>query len=92
MPDSSKNETKSERKTRQMMELEYLMASKNEQVKRQVFDLVDQIHQEEQELLDDHHLKCREDMKRFQRNLAEPVNFELFVIKKLEQLNRDEEK
>ena len=80
-------ETRDEKRTRHMLELEYLMASKNEQMKRHMLDLVDGIHQEEQNQLDDHHSKCKEDMKKFQRNLSEPVNFDVFVIKKLEQLD-----
>mgnify|MGYP006932413046 CR=1 FL=1 len=40
-------ETRDEKRTRHMLELEYLMASKNEQMKRHMLDLVDGIHQEE---------------------------------------------
>jgi len=57
--------SRTERQRRRMLYLDQLMYSKNEQMKRKLLDLVDNIHQEEQEHLAGDLSKCRGEMRQW---------------------------
>ena len=72
--------------------LNQLLVSPNEQMKRKLLDLVDSIHREEKDALAGDLEKCRGEMRRWEKTGQEPVNFDVFVINRLAQLEREEQK
>ena len=57
-------------------------------MKRQFLDLVDELHQQEQEELDDNLGRVRPEIREWQRKQVEPVNFEVHVWNKLQQIEK----
>lgn len=88
---SRKEETRQQRLRRHMLYLNQLLASKNEQMKRKLLDLVDGVHKEEREALDGDLDKCRGEMRRWEKKCQEPVNFDVFVINRLTQIEKEEQ-
>ena len=79
-----KNETKAQMHKRHRFYLEELVDSKHEEMKRKLLDLVDSIHKEEMEELETDLKKVGPDMKEWQKKCEEPVNFEVFVVSKIQ--------
>ena len=52
-------------------------------MKRKLLDLVDNIHKAEQEELEADLRKVEIEMRDWQKKCEEPVNFEVFVVRKL---------
>lgn len=71
-----------------MRYLNKLVTSKNEEVKRNLLGLIDAIHHEEQAELMSDLQKVSHEMRECQRKKQEPVNMEVFVIGKVEQLEK----
>ena len=53
-------------------------------MKRKLLDLVDNIHKEEQDELETDLKKVSVDMREWQKKCEEPVNFEVFVVSKIQ--------
>ena len=80
------NETRKQRKNRHMRYLKHLMSSENEQMKRKLQDLIDHIFTDEKSALDDDLKRCYDDIKRWESRNKEPVNFDVIIINKLNNL------
>jgi formate dehydrogenase maturation protein FdhE len=76
-------ETQAEKQQRWREYIEDLITSKHEEMKRKLLDLVDNIHKQEMEELEEDLKKVSTDMKEWQRKCEEPVNFEVFVVSKI---------
>ena len=87
-----KGETKAQRENRQREYLEDLVDSKHEEMKRKLLDLVDNIHKDEMDELETDLKKVSTDMREWQKKCEEPVNFEVFVVSKLQQIEKKREK
>lgn len=87
-----RQETREERDQRHMRYLNQLLASKDEQIKRKLLDAVDSIHREEQDALEVDLEKCKCEMRRWEKRAQEPVNFDVFVINRLAQIEKEAQK
>ena len=65
-----------------MIHLNYLLSSKTEADKRKLIDLIDSLHEEEQEDMDKDFKDIRADMRKWQRKMHEPYNIDVFVVDK----------
>lgn len=85
-------ETRKQKHMRQMLYLEHLVTSKNELMKRKLLDLIDNIYNEEKEQLSTDMDKCNEEMKRWEQKSEEPVNFDVVLLKRLQEMEQDEQR
>ena len=83
-------ETEQQRTKRHMLYLKHLMSSENEQMKRKLQDLIDNIFGEEKHALEDDMEKCNKEIKRWELQNKEPVNFDVVIINKLNNLEMEE--
>ena len=61
-------------------------------MKRKMIDLIDMIHREEQTELEDELHQVGPEMREWQKKCQEPVNFEVFVFSKMQQIEKRREK
>lgn len=72
--------------------MKYTVESKKEQMKRNLLDLIDEIHFAESDELDKEIDSIREYVKKWFRQEYEPVNFEVMICKILYQIEKEAER
>lgn len=65
------------------------MGSKREQMKRRLLELIDNIHTEEQQELSIEINKIADLMREWQKEQYEPINFDVVIVQKLQQIEKN---
>ena len=82
-------ETKFDRKERHQQVLWELLNNKNEEMKRKLLDLIDYIHSTEQQQIENEMEQVQGEMKKWQRSEYEPVNFDVVIVNKISQIEKE---
>ena len=64
--------------------MKYLISSKRENMKRNLLDLIDRIHSEEQCDVEHDVIRVNKMMREWQQEGYEPVNFDVMIAQRLE--------
>ena len=85
-------ETKKQREKRHEAYMRNLVTSKHEDMKRKMLDLIDSIHKNENEELEEELKYVGTELRDWNKRCMEPVNFEAFVYDKMQKLQQMKEK
>jgi hypothetical protein len=84
-------ESKTEKKRRHMAYMDNLIYSKDAQMRRKLFQTVEQIHSEERECMSTDLVATVPDLNKWSLEKHEPVNFEVFVFGKYKKQEEENE-